>query len=431
MTSTNGEAELSVVDALRRLPKAVAGNSPDDSGNVEYSWVFTLDDIVCSNSTDTSPIGTYTSGSRVGGTSYTAASGSSALLDIGDGKGFHQFSTCLAGGHDGLDICEREPFRNTLLDDASGDKTVIAMYNTMVRALDTVKDPEYVECNIITAPGLTENNLTDMLISHCESRGDALGIIDVDGGYIPGGTEQATISRGSVKAVWQNMRDRTLDSSYGCAYYPWVQVRSSQNKDSVWVPPSVVALGTMASSTKASKVWFAPAGFTRGGLDSVGTRAGSAGLKVMDVRDRLTSTQRDRMYENRINPIAKFPAEGIVVFGQKTLQVPASALDRINVRRLLLHVKKQTSIIAATTMFSPNDATTWAAFKGSMDSFLDDIKSEYGLQDYKVVLDETTTTDDLIDANVLYAQVYLKPTKAIEFILVDFIVTSQGASFDD
>jgi phage tail sheath protein FI len=217
-----------------------------------------------------------------------------------------------------------------------------------------------------------------------------------------------------------------VNSSYGCAFYPWVKIRDNVNDALLYVPPSVVALGTLSSSQRKSAVWFAPAGFTRGGLSE-----GSSGLSVIGVRQRLTSADRDKLYDANVNPIASFPAEGIVIFGQKTLQVTPSALDRINVRRLLIHVKKEISRISSTLLFEQNVQATWNRFLGEVRPFLQNIKSGLGLTDFKVVLDETTTTPDLVDRNVLYAKIFLKPARAIEFIALDFIIMRSGASFDD
>ena len=196
----------------------------------------------------------------------------------------------------------------------------------------------------------------------------------------------------------------------------------------LWVPPSVVALGTFASSEASSELWFAPAGFNRGGL---GGRHGAAGLPVIGVTERLTSKKRDELYLNNINPIAKFPSEGIVIFGQKTLQQTSSALDRINVRRLMIFVKKEISRIAAGILFDQNVKTTWDRFAGEVEPFLAGIQSRFGLTEFKVVLDETTTTPDLIDRNILYAKIFLKPARSIEFIAVDFVITRTGAAFED
>jgi phage tail sheath protein FI len=182
----------------------------------------------------------------------------------------------------------------------------------------------------------------------------------------------------------------------------------------------------MGSSETKSELWFAPAGFTRGGLTE-----GSAGLPVLSVRERLTSKERDKLYDANINPIATFPAEGIVIFGQKTLQVTPSALDRINVRRLMVFVKKEISRMAATVLFDQNVQRTWNRFLGKVNPFLRSVQARLGLMDFKVVLDETTTTPDLIDRNIMYAKIFLKPAKAIEFIAIDFVITDSGASFED
>ena len=185
-------------------------------------------------------------------------------------------------------------------------------------------------------------------------------------------------------------------------------------------------MGVLSFSERASELWFAPAGFTRGGITD-----GAAGIPVINVRDKLTAKNRDKLYEVNVNPIASFPSEGIVVFGQKTLQTKQSALDRINVRRLMIYVKKEISRISATTLFQQNVQQTWDQFLGRVNPFLSGIKHRLGLADYKVILDETTTTADLIDRNILYAKIFLKPAQAIEFIALDFVITDSGASFED
>ena len=175
-----------------------------------------------------------------------------------------------------------------------------------------------------------------------------------------------------------------------------------------------------------SAPWFAPAGFNRGGIGSLG---GPRGPSVIQARQRLDTNERDKLYEMGINPIATFPAEGIVIFGQKTLQASSSALDRINVRRLLLYLKSRVATISRGLLFDPNLQTTWNRWKGQVDPMLADVKSRFGLSDYKVILDETTTTPDLIDRNIMYAKIYIKPARAIEFIVVDFVITKTGADF--
>ena len=280
-------------------------------------------------------------------------------------------------------------------------------------------------------PGITDPNITKELVETCEERADALAIIDIQKDYAPDTEHTSTTTEatamGDLDQAVAKMKDRDLDSSYACCYYPWVQIRDSIDGSSLWVPPSVVALGSMAYTESRKDVWFAPAGFARGGL----TETDAGGVKVTGVRQDLTSKERDKLYDVGINPIASFPAEGIVIFGQKTLQNVKSALDRINVRRLLIFLKKEISRIASRTLFEQNVQETWNAFSGEVDTLLSAVQTRLGLTDYRLILDETTTTPELVDRNILYAKIYLKPARAIEFIALDFIITSSGASFED
>lgn len=341
--------------------------------------------------------------------------------------GYDKFTLPLVGGFDGLDITKIEPFCDAIT--SVGSSLTSYAYNSISKAIDIVSDPEVVECNLMAIPGVATPGLTGKLIATCEARGDALAVIDLENDYTPRGWETTSPESQRLPDVSRavgSLKSRGLSSSYGCAFFPWVQVSDDINNRKVWMPPSVVALGTMASSAAKSELWFAPAGFTRGGLS-----AGAGGLPVSQVRMRLSSKERDALYEANINPIAQFPAEGIVVFGQKTLQVTPSALDRINVRRLMIHVKKEISRMAATTLFDQNVRATWNRFLGKAEPFLASVQTRFGLTEYKIILDETTTTPDLIDRNVMYAKVFLKPARAIEFIAIDFVITNTGASFDD
>ena len=187
-----------------------------------------------------------------------------------------------------------------------------------------------------------------------------------------------------------------------------------------------MALGTYASSDRIGELWFAPAGFNRGGLSQ-----GSSGLSVVNISEKLTSDQRDKLYEVNINPIASFPNEGIVIFGQKTLDASTSALNRINVRRLLIFLKKEISRLSNQVLFDQNLPATWGRFQGLVRPLLESVKIRFGLADYKLVLDETTTTPDLVDRIIMYAKIFLKPARAIEFIALDFIITRSGAAFED
>jgi len=408
-------------------------------GNLVPQWVFTLDEVSgtvgagWSSATPTSNIteATWVSGSHASGLAWNASStnmGAVSYKNVLNSK-MNRFTSPMFGGFDGLNIMEPEPFRNTTLEGAT--ETGNYAYYTLRRAIDTVADPEVVEMNVACIPGITNEPITKYLLDTVEARADALAIIDVKGGFQPRhehtDREAAITSRqGNLADVLANMEVRNLNTSYGCAYYPWVKVRDESTGTFLTMPPSVVALGVMANTERAADVWFAPAGFTRGGLS-----AGAGGLAVTGVETKLTSANRDDLYELNINPIASFPAEGVVVYGQKTLQATQSALDRINVRRLMIYVKRGISRIASTTHFQPNVETTWDDFKGRANAFLASVKSGFGLDGFKIVLDKTTTTADLVDRNIMYAKIFVKPTRSIEFIAIDFIITRSGASFED
>ena len=431
-TFNSSRLDPSVRDYLRIKPAGVSDFTVE--ALTEHSFRFTLDDM-CRDGAASAKVFCYKSGSRQanatddtlsrrGGLTYMRGDGSyKEVLDAG----VDRFTTVFFGGTDGLNIKESEPLR--LVNVGASNATTNYMFNSVQGAIDSIRDPEVVEYNLASMPGVTNNTLNMSLIDMCESRGDALAVVDLAGGYTPQyqSTNSEAVRRGTVAETVTTITNELItNSSYGAAYYPWVQVRDLNNGQIVWVPPSVVAIGAMSYSQKASELWFAPAGFTRGGLS-----LGKAGLPVVGVRDRLTSRDRDKLYENKINPIAQFPAEGIVIFGQKTLQASSSALDRINVRRLMIFLKRQISRYAATILFDQNVQTTWNRFKGQVEPFLRGVQAGLGITQFKLVLDDTTTTPDLVDRNIVYAKIYLKPARSIEYIAIDFILTDSGAAFED
>jgi hypothetical protein len=402
------------------------GENPVDvfatTGIEDYAYVFSLDDIVLKTAGGNDFF--YQSGSRLLGTAFGTASYTD-LLDAG----ITSYTAPVWGGADGFDIKKPDPMYNKGMSSTSTEDDSY-VYHTWHRAMDTVADPEQIDMNLLAAPGLTLDNLTAHQIKVCEERADAMAIIDLAGVYAPAHEEYKSSKAArlgpGVAATARDLRSRRLDSSYGATFYPWVQTRDENTGRMLWVPPSVAMLGVLASSHASSQIWFAPAGFNRGGLTD-----GAAGIPVTNVTERLTSKERDTLYENRINPIASFPSTGIVVFGQKTLQELPSALDRINVRRLVIYLKKQISILATQILFEQNVQATWDRFTALIEPFLANVKTEFGITDYKLILDSSTTTDDLIDQNILYAKIMIKPARAIEYIAIDFVVTSTGASFDD
>lgn len=263
-----------------------------------------------------------------------------------------------------------------------------------------------------------------------EDRADALALIDIPFAYTPDtedtGSAEARNAANTPTAAANNLASRSINNSYGATYYPWVQIQDTSTNQVLWAPPSVAALGVLSSTDRNQAPWFAPAGLTRGGLSE-----GAAGIPVLDVSRRLSSDERDTLYETNINPVAKFPAEGIVIFGQKTLQQTASALDRINVRRLMIFLKREISFIASRLLFGPNTEVTWDRFLGQATPLLESVKAQYGIEDFRLILDSSTTTPDLVDRNIIYAKLLVKPTRAVEFFAIDFVVTNSGASFDE
>ena len=439
------DRDASYIDLVRALPgNAVA--SPTHHGDsvpagFERAFRFHLEDIVCktaltpatANGADFFLVsGSYAAG-NVDNVSYTGNGGSGAS-DTGAAyltgtKKIRQYRTGFWGGFDGLDIRHVMPFSNANLT----DKTVrnSAPFNSIVKALDIIADAETVEMDLLSIPGMTNATITNKILDVCEERADSLAIIDLEEGYKPKWETGGSISYGNLNTTVATLEARQINSSFGACYYPWVVLKDS-NSDVVPVPPSVAAIGALAfSNADAGAVWFAPAGFNRGGIKNLGgSPTKSSGLIVTHTIEHLTKDNRDDLYAANINPIARFPATNqIVIFGQKTLQQTASALDRINVRRLLLFLKRRIGKIADTILFEPNVQTTWNNFKGAADTVLSQVQAGLGITEYKLVLDETTTTADLIDRNVLYAKIFIKPARAIEFIVVDFVVTRSGVEF--
>lgn len=440
------------IDFLRRLPtydSAVLSGDQEKgtitAGKTKYSFKFSLDEVILK------PVTGKTAGTLTGRGDITAAvykPGSFIEASSGDSRSYagdvaNATSGCslrrlldivggfqmpLDGGFDGVNIIESDPFNEEILKSNSPEESY--SFASVDRAIELIRDPEAIEHNLAAMPGISNRVLTRKLVEKCEARADSLAIIDLPKIYIAASENKKDTFKDRLTTTPEDaaaeLVAEQLNSSYGAAYYPWVKVKDIDSDRDVWAPPSVVALGVMANTEKSSEVWFAPAGFNRGGLNS-----GNAGIPVLQVTEQLLSKDRDTLYQANINPIASFVSEGIVIFGQKTLQSTASALDRINVRRLLIHVKKEVSRISRNLLFEQNVQATWARFHGQVKPFLESIKARFGLSDFKVVLDSTTTTADLIDRNIMYAKVFLKPARAIEFIAVDFVITRSGASFSD
>ena len=276
-----------------------------------------------------------------------------------------------------------------------------------VKAINAVSNPDDFDINLVSAPGVVRrlhsyvfDKVTDMV----EAREDAFFIGDV------------TDKDDSIAQAIQE--GESVDSNYVGTYYPWVKTIDSRTNKLTSVPPSVLMPGIYAENDAVAAEWFAPAGLNRGGITG-----------AVSVLNRLTHAERDTLYEGKINPIAQFPGEGIVAFGQKTLQDRASALDRINVRRLLIKVKKYIASTSRYLVFEQNTAQTRGKFLNTVNPYLEGIQQRQGLYAFRVVMDESNNTPDVIDRNILAGAIYLQPTKTAEFIVIDFNILPTGASF--
>ena len=286
-----------------------------------------------------------------------------------------------------------------------------------VRAINAVSNPDDFDINLVTAPGVVRrlhSYVFDKVVDMVEAREDAFFIGDLVGvtyDSTTGGATTDTIAQAIAQA-------NAVDSNYVGSYYPWVKTIDSRTNRLTAVPPSVLMPGIYAANDATAAEWFAPAGLNRGGI-----------VGAVSVLNRLTQSERDSLYEAKVNPIATFPGEGIVAFGQKTLQDRASALDRINVRRLLIKVKKYIASTSRYLVFEQNTATTRSKFLNTVNPYLEGIQQRQGLYAFRVVMDETNNTPDVIDRNIMAGQIFLQPTKTAEFIVLDFNILPTGATF--
>ncbi len=274
-------------------------------------------------------------------------------------------------------------------------------------SLQLLANQDLFNYNIITAPGLTKQNnsspLTTM-VNNSITRGDNLSVIDLrDYGS---GINSVTAGASSV------------DSSYAATYWPWLQILDPDTNQQVWVPASTMIPGVYAFNDRAGEAWFAPAGLNRGGLSS-----------VLRTERALTNGNRDTLYGSNVNPIATFPNTGVVVFGQKTLQTAASALDRVNVRRLLIALKGFISQIGENLVFEQNTTATGNNVVSQVNPYLESVQQRQGLYAFKVVMDASNNSPDVIDRNQLIGQIYIQPTRTAEFIYLDFNLQPTGATF--
>tara|TARA_R110000796_G_scaffold55882_4_gene129826 strand:- start:6593 stop:9043 length:2451 start_codon:yes stop_codon:yes gene_type:complete len=393
-------------DASQFLKPIPQGAKADGNTGVGTSNDFNLDDAfiyVSASAVDANS--SIIAGASISGSTF-------AGVDISN---FLKFTVGLQGGFDGDDpALEKKTGANILPGNLFGmDCTTAnsAGAKAYIKALNTVNNPDELDVNLIVAPGATiadHSSITNKMIEVAEDRGDCFTLLDC---VVQGSTIGAAVSA---------VANGSIDSSFAGVYWPWVKILDTDRNKPVWVPPSVVLPRVYANSDNVAYEWFAPAGLNRGGIS-----------EAIDIERKLQQSDRDDLYENRINPIATFPNQGVCVWGQKTLQAQPSALDRVNVRRLLIALKKFIASSSRFLVFENNTTETRQRFLNIVTPYLETVKSRQGLFAYRVIMDETNNTPDVIDRNQMVGQIFIQPAKAAEFIVLDFNVLPTGATFDN
>ena len=357
---------------------------------------------------------------------------------------FAKFTMPFYGGFDGLNILDPDVYYmndkaastdpgGKAGDDFTGglglngtdDGTMMGAgrQNNMVfsyrKAADIMTDPMTVSINLIAIPGIRDPFISDLLAENTRNYSMAMYVMDIqqydeDGNRLFADNPKRPDVRETVEAF----EGRRVDNNFAATYFPDVFVQDDTNNRPVFVPSSVAVYGALSYNDSVAFPWFAPAGFNRGALGF-----------VTNTETRLTSADRDDLYDARINPIANFPDGGFVIFGQKTLQINKSALDRVNVRRMLLEVKRLVVSIAELLLFEPNNSSTRARFVGQVAPVLALVQAQQGIEKFSVVMDDTNNTQDDVEQNRLNGRIVLVPTRAIEFIAIDFIITNAGVEF--
>jgi hypothetical protein len=352
---------------------------------------------------------------------------------------YAKFTNILAGGFDGINILDKNAGRMNdraassdtggaaatsytspgLLTNVNGTgrtNNTVASYNAAIKLMT---DPLISNINILAIPGIRDSFVTDEALSKTKDYALAMYVMDVveydeDSNRL---FDDST-TKPDVRKTKEFFTSRAIDNNYGAAYFPDVVIDDVQNNRKVSVPPSVAVLGALAYTDKASYPWFAPAGFNRGALNY-----------VSNVDVRLNTSDRDNLYDARINPIVSFPREGFVVWGQKTLQQASSALDRVNVRRLMLEIKRVIMSIAQKFVFEQNTTQTRANFKNQIAPYLALIQTQSGIESFDVIVDSSNNTTADIEAHKLNGRIIVVPTRAAEHIAIDFVVTNSGVTF--
>jgi len=359
--------------------------------------------------------GLYSIGSfEVGSDSFKNSTDVSNENNVYFDKVARKFTFVPYGGFDGWDEHRTQRTNTELYKEGGIYGSATNDYIAYLNGIRTFDNPEEITINLFATPGLNFSDHISLVNEAIEmievDRGDSLYVIDAP---------DLTPTSGYAEDIVGLLDTTSIDSNYSATFGPWIEVDDSDNATRVFIPPTGEVVKAIAFTDKTKFPWFAPAGLTRGATSA--RRA----------RKTLKTSERDVMYSGRINPLTTFPNVGVAIFGQKTLQIRESLLDRINVRRLLLEVRKLVSNIAIRLVFEQNDQAVRDEFISKVTPILDNIRRERGLFDFRVIMDDTLNTPESVDRNELYGEILLKPIAAVEFIGIGFTITPSGASFDN
>jgi hypothetical protein len=345
-------------------------------------------------------------------------------MDLGSVRKYLRFNTIVAGGFDGAEIFDKE---KASFSDSAIMREVSDSLNqggkagptaaTYMKAIDVLAERADVDIQLLAVPGIRQTLVTDKAIEAVEDRFDAMYIMDTvvydtEDTVVTGSSQQV-----SVTNTVNNFNNRVLDTSFAAAYFPDVIISDPSTGQNVQAPASVSVLGAFALNDHLAHPWFAPAGFTRGAMSN-----------VIESKVKLNRDNLDSLYEVDINPITSFPhTDGVIVFGQKTLLRTQSSLDRVNVRRLLIELRRRVRRVANTFIFEPNRETTLARFSAQVNPILRQIQQQQGVDRFLVKIDTTTTTQNDVENNTLRGKIFLQPTRSVEFISLDFVISNAGA----
>ena len=410
--NSNGNNVITNGDKVKKVSLGLSSQVGFDNDLFKYKGI--------SGSTETDGFHLSVNASSITSTTYQCTPYDLEGTNKGklDNINYRKFTFAVCGGSDGWDIYRKvRTFSDSYIFgkttySASGmfNNTGNSDYYSYLDGINTFSNPEAVNINVFATPGINfrdHSSLVNQAIDMIENdRADSLYVMNSPN--ITGPTAAAD--------VVDELDTASIDSNYSATYWPWIQVRDTDNATNLFIPPTGEVLKNIALTDNVSYPWFAVAGYSRGLVNAV------------KASKKLTLDERDELYKNRINPIATFSDTGTIIWGNKTLQVRESALDRINVRRLLLRARKLISAVAVRLLFEQNDEQVRQEFLRLVNPILDSIKKERGLYEFKVTV---SNDPEDIDANTLRGNIYVKPTRSLEFIDLEFVITPTGASFEN